>query len=523
MPRCPSLLLLSLLASSLRWASGQTYYVSASGDDGASGTSPSAAWATLTRAAAASPSLGPGGAILLRRGDTWTLSTAWFLTGLRGSASSPITIGAYGPAAQRPRLARTPPAAGPTMTVDNSSGVAVIGIEVVGGENGVAFTHDVRPGESESVFDALSVSDCSFSQIRGLHYNASSGSWWGSALAFAARHAGVVLTNVNVTHNLVNDSDVFYINSVPYAGFTRSYVSGLTVAANTITHASYNTLFLDTTSHVRIAGNVFARNTPAQLFVAGTTDIIMGSLNASVSIEGNEISWRGEFQPGGPDGCAVDFETAADGVSFSKNYVYRSFGAGIMVFGHATTSVNLVIEGNTMLYNGCGQTRDDHGGIAFMFQNSSGTLAGNVFATCPGTPLFYERVPGAAAGWSFRDNAIDGANGTIVVALDAPALVATGDAGAISLRASCVVPDAELRFTVDGSKPGAASALWPAGGELVLPPRTVAVNAKCLPPPAGRLYERLAAALGATLLVESPVGGGIYAPAVAPPHGAPLK
>ena len=57
-------------------------------------------------------------------------------------------------------------------------------------------------------------------------------------------------------------------------------------------------------------------------------------------------------QPGGPDGCAVDFETSADGVRFSNNYVHHSFGAGIMVFGHQTTSTNLVFEDNIMLYNG---------------------------------------------------------------------------------------------------------------------------------------------------------------------------
>ena len=39
----------------------------------------------------------------------------------------------------------------------------------------------------------------------------------------------------------------------------------------------------------------------------------------------------------------------------------------------------------------------------------------------------------------------------------------------------------------------------------VLPPRTVAVNAKCFPSGAR-------AAAGGPLLVESPVGGGIFAP-----------
>lgn len=79
---------------------------------------------------------------------------------------------------------------------------------------------------------------------------------------------------------------------------------------------SYNVLFLDTTTAVSVRDNVFLRDTPPQasedvtdsagkrvttsfyspqLFVAGTTDIIMGSLDATCSITGNEISWRGEY------------------------------------------------------------------------------------------------------------------------------------------------------------------------------------------------------------------------------------
>ena len=47
------------------------------------------------------------------------------------------------------------------------------------------------------------------------------------------------------------------------------------------------------------------------------SDIIMGTLDASNKLTGNEFGWRGEYQPGGPDGCAVDYETSANGVLFS--------------------------------------------------------------------------------------------------------------------------------------------------------------------------------------------------------------
>jgi hypothetical protein len=44
---------------------------------------------------------------------------------------------------------------------------------------------------------------------------------------------------------------------------------------------------------------VFLRNAPHKLFTAGTTDIIVGTLNGSDAIIDNEIGWRGEYSPGG--------------------------------------------------------------------------------------------------------------------------------------------------------------------------------------------------------------------------------
>lgn len=511
-----SFLLACATATVAAAAAPATFYVSSAlGSDANSGLSPSAPWQTLERAAAAAPLLTAGSSLLLRAGDEWVLSTAWFLDGLAGTAAAPITISSFASASSvdRPRIVRntSTPAAGPTITCNGCAGIVFAGLEVVGGENGIAFTNDVGAGGGRTVYDAFTVTDCAFFSIRGLHYNASSGSWWGSAIAVAAAHAGVTLTHVSITRNLCNDSDVFYINSVPYAGWTRSEVVGLLVQGNTITHASYNTLFLDTTSFVSVDGNVFAHNTPSQLFVAGTTDIIMGTLNSSVTLTGNEISWRGEYQPGGPDGCAVDFETFADGVAFENNFVYRSYGSGVMFFGHGQSSINLQLRNNIMLYNGCLQQRDDHGGLAFMFLNSTGVIANNTFATCPGTPLFYARVPGASDGWTFADNVIDGEGGVAVAALSAPDVAASADgSGNIVLRAQCADAGAELRYSQDGSRPKPDAPLWPAAGALVLPPRAVAVNAKCFPPPAGASRAALAAALGATVLVESPVGGGIF-------------
>ena len=483
----------------------QTLYVSSSrGDDAAAGDTPAAPWRTLTRAARAAPALAPGSAGLLRRGDEWAVGDGgWALSSLAGTAEAPIAIADYadGGGADRPRLVRAGAGAGPTVTIDNSSGVAVRGLEIVGGENGVAFTYDAGPGGA--LFSNFSVDDCFFSRIHGLNYNASSGSWWGAAVAFAAHHAGVHVRGVRIAHNIVNDSDVFYSNSLPSAAFTRALVSELVIEANAVTGASYNTVFLDSTSFVSVTRNVFLRDTPAALFVAGTTDIIMGTLNSSVSLTGNEISYRGEYQPGGPDGCAIDFETNATGVTLEGNYIAHSYGAGIMVFGHQPFSNrDLRIVNNTLIYNGCLQTRGDRGGIAFMHANSSGVIAGNVLATCPGVPLFNDALDPGLAGWTFSDNAIDGVGGVTLAVAAAPALTATRAAdGALRIAAASATAGAALTYTTDGSRPTRASPAWPAAGIVLAQGfRATAVFVKAFPPGEPGVVG-----------VESASAGGVFA------------
>ena len=82
------------------------------------------------------------------------------------------------------------------------------------------------------------------------------------------------------------------------------------------------------------------------------SDIILGGVDGTSSITDNDFNRRGEYE-GGPDGCAIDFETSSSGVRVDGNTIFKSWGAGIMVFGHQTTSHNLSISNNTFLQAGC--------------------------------------------------------------------------------------------------------------------------------------------------------------------------
>jgi putative cofactor-binding repeat protein len=72
--------------------SGVTYYVSSSGSDSNSGTSPGQAWRTVARVNSAR--LAPGDGVLFQGGETF--SDAVLMPGSSGAAGTPIVFGSYG-------------------------------------------------------------------------------------------------------------------------------------------------------------------------------------------------------------------------------------------------------------------------------------------------------------------------------------------------------------------------------------------------------------------------------------------
>ena len=490
--------------------SSTTFYLSDSlGNDTHAGTTPFEPWQTFSHATSIINSgYVTNSTLLLLSGDVFTLSTAAFFQNLNNfTLSSYSTSDMNTSLLRRPALLRpSTSAAGPTLTFDESTNINVIGIEIQGGEVGIALTYGAG-GIGPSSYDGnVQISDCYFEKIRGLNYNASSGSWWGSAIALAAGRWPVLIKNITITDNIVNGSDTFFKNEVPWPPWTRAELSNVTISRNSLTKNGYNVLFLDSVSNVIVSNNVFLDNTPFELFVAGTTDIIFGTLNSSVIVTGNEMSRRGEFQPGGPDGCAVDFETNATGLQFIDNYISRAFGAGVMVFGHADGSnTELVMTHNRFLFNGCNQTRGDRGGIAFMHKGSSGILTGNIMKTCPGVPLLNDIADPGLPNWVLN-NTIDGEGGITLVVLSPPVVIGTlQETGELLITASHEQPDnVILRYTY-GSRPNTFSPIFPPDGILLQPNwRTIALFVKAFPITSHNSNE--------DILVESETSGAVFAP-----------
>jgi len=248
---------------------------------------------------------------------------------------------------------------------------------------------------------------------------------WGKALEIGIGSG--VLSNFSLSNCVGIRMDTFFSQVTT--------IDGLNLIGNTVAQCGGNCYFVGSVHNLVMRDSVFLRDTPANLFLYGTTDIvnipppapthththththahtdtprvpwltyhthtvrhlvlhhpsihtqIFGSITGENVVVNNDFNRRGEYQ-GGPDGCAIDFETSASGTTIANNTIYHSWGGGVMIFGHDTTSHDLAITGNTFAYDGCVQARGDHGGVAIMCPNGhapSGVIEDNTFLTCPG-------------------------------------------------------------------------------------------------------------------------------------------
>lgn len=236
--------------------------------------------------------------------------------------------------------------------------------------------------------------------------------------------------------------------------------------------------------HMR--NSVFLRDTPPDLFMYGTTDVIVGTVTGDNSIEDTDFNQRGEFE-GGPDGCAVDFETSATGFTVSGCTFFRSFGGGIMIFGHATTSHGLVFADNRFVFAGCIQIRNDRAGIAVMCPGGNrpdGAIVNNTFVTCPGVPAIFVNpaVKGCGSNMTISGNSNSTADAVVAqpqISFSPPSPTSTAATVLVPVLAATETPNATLRYTLDGSRPTPTSPVLPAAGiVLAWPGPNLVVNVR---------------------------------------------
>ena len=202
---------------------------------------------------------------------------------------------------------------------------------------------------------------------------------WANAIKVASGN----FQNLTIVNNVASRIDVFFSST--------AYINTMNLDGNTVQQCNGNCYSFGQGVGLTMENSVLLRDMSTRLFMYGTTDVIIGGLRGDNQLINNDFNQRGEYQ-GGPDGCAFDFETSADGFLVSGNTFSRSWGAGIMIFGHETTSKNITISDNVFDRSGCVQNRGDRGGISIMCPNGqrpTGVLEKNTFYTEPGCPAIY--------------------------------------------------------------------------------------------------------------------------------------
>ena len=436
------------------------------GSDGAAGTSASTAWRTLTRASRAD--YAPGDSLLLQYAGVWIDESL-----VLGNASG-VTVGAWGNSSlPRPSIEQARPVApedaGTCMTVPSPSSFTLSDIAFSGCATGL----DITWAEG-SVASGITLSNLYFRDIRPPLDRFTPGVPPGWAVAISMSGGGNI-SDVKLVNSLGNRIDVFF----RVDGSLK--INGITLDSNTVENCGGNCIGLGPQlSGMVMSNSVFLRDRPDRMFAYGTTDVIFGNIVGG-EIRDCDFNSRSETE-GGPDGCSVDFETSADNTAIRGCYFYHSYGSGVMIFGHATTSHGIVLSDNVFIDSGSYQMRNDRGGIAVICPNGnkpSALVANSTFITSPGTPAIFPNpaVKGCESNLTLQNNTFANTTDPPIV-VEQPRL-ALGPSSTrspkIPIIAKSPTEGAVVRYTTDGSRPTASSPVLPSGFALPWPGPATAV------------------------------------------------
>jgi hypothetical protein len=244
-------------------AAGLTYYVSATGNDAADGTSPATAWQTLSRATAAQ--LPPGTQVLLEGGAQFAGPLA-FTQEDAGDPSTPVSVASYG---EGPAVIVAPSGSG--IIVYDTAGIEVGNLTVTG--------HASPPqGAGINLYNDLA-GDIKLDHVYVSHVDVSG---FGNGVAIGGGQGTSGFSHVRVSDCAVHDN---------LANGLISYGPPFDPAAPGYAHAQL------TVSRVAAYGNL---GDPAQTAHNSGSGIIIGSTS------GATIAWSSAHDNGGQGGAVSE-------------------------------------------------------------------------------------------------------------------------------------------------------------------------------------------------------------------------
>lgn len=310
------------------------HYVSNSGNDTASGSSVSTAWKSLSTASG--HIYNPGDTLYIATGSTFNESLS--LTGLTGTASSPIVITTYGTSSS-PRII-----GGNTLNngivLVNSSYVKVLGLTIK------YFTTS-----------GIDVTNSNYNTIDGCVVDSCLVGSWPVGLYFAKTSTNNTIQNCTISNcKSTNVSDGAGI-AIGSSYDTMSYPA----ITNTIKNNTVSNCYVGISVRYKATGNTIDGN-----LVYGNTSYGISAIGSSTL--GNTIKYNKVYQNG------TGIRTGNYGVIIAN--VLYSNAVGIDVYGTPTASMeNIALGNNNTIYNN--SLYGNNTGV--LFTNGAGSISGNTF------------------------------------------------------------------------------------------------------------------------------------------------
>jgi hypothetical protein len=361
-------MLVSLTASGCtdlpHYSSTATYYISPSGDDGASGTSPDAAWRSLAHLQHVG--LKPGDQVLLQGGARYS-GTLTVAAGEAGNAQRPVVIGSYG------QGHATIESSGDGIVVHDTGGVDIRDLTLIGkgapysSGSGIDLYSDLRSGSRPS---DVTISDV---DISAFHTGVAIGA--AATIGFANVALSRAQLHGNEDDGLLSYGPAFDTAHPAYA-HQNIDVEAVNAYDNpgdpsVLAHSTGSGLVLGSVSHATVKESiafdngkhsaVFAPDGPVGIWTYDSTDVLMEHNTAYHNETGSLL-----------DGAGFGLDNNVSNSTLQYDLAYHNDGPGYYAF---TQKPSGVYKGNTIRYNigdDDGRKMPAHGALAVNGQDIGG-------------------------------------------------------------------------------------------------------------------------------------------------------
>lgn len=333
-------------------AAATDYYIDAvAGNDAASGTSPATAWRSL--APATGRTFVPGDRVLLARGGTWTGQLA---PRGSGTASAPITIGAYG-AGNAPRIDGASLSGGAVVALENQSNWVIEGLDIVsnsGVDNFGTLTTNGTPRAGIQVRNTIVNSTVSGIVIRNNRVSDVNGCFHCTGID-AHVNGGIVVDTTVLSANL--DGVLIENNTVERVGRTGIVVwdasyyttsqtvvvasalsTGVRIRSNTVINPDSDGILAFGTDGAVLEHNVVRgagqRTIPGSSMSAAAGLWPTRAMNTIVQF--NEVSGT---KLNGTDGQGFDVDLGSTNTRVQYNYSHDNEGGFLLLMGGYSSDV----------------------------------------------------------------------------------------------------------------------------------------------------------------------------------------